>query len=149
MQEKRHFVSLRFFFHRPVQRIDLLIEHGQQPQQIFPPARRPRLQRQLAQHFLARLTPQLVLALHSLIQTQMLQLILHPRPHRHQLVAMQQQLAQIPHLGRRHPDARKSSLLQQDSNVLRVPPIRLLLPHATGPDLRRIAHPQLVAQLCQ
>jgi len=140
---------LRFFFDRPIQRIDLLIEHGQQPQQIFPPPPRPRLQRQLAQHLLSRLAPQLVLALHPLIQAQMLQLVLHPRPNHHQLVTMQQQLPQIAHLRRRHPDPRKPPLLQQNANMLRVPSICLLPPHATGPDLRRIPHPQLVAQLGQ
>jgi hypothetical protein len=39
------FVSLRFFFHSPVLRLHLLIQHGQQSQQIFPATRGPRLQR--------------------------------------------------------------------------------------------------------
>src|SRR5579884_1363624 len=37
-----------------------------------------------------------MLLLHSLVQRQVLQLVLHPRPHPHQLVAMQQQPAADP-----------------------------------------------------
>jgi len=62
---------------------------------------------------------------------------------------MQQQLSQIANLTRRHPDARKPSLLQQDSYVLRVPSVRLLFAHAAGPDLRRVPHPQLMTQFRQ
>ncbi len=40
---------------------------------------------------------------------------------------MQQQLPQIPHLTRRHPDARKPPFHQQLQDVLRVSLIRLLL----------------------
>src|SRR5439155_1906647 len=62
---------------------------------------------------------------------------------------MQQQLPQIAHFTRRHPDARKPSFHQQLQNVCRVPLVRLLLPHIAGPNLRRIAHPQLVSQLTE
>src|SRR5437867_92193 len=62
---------------------------------------------------------------------------------------MQQQLPQIAHFTRRHPDARKLSFHQQLQNVCRVPLVRLLLPHIAGPNLRRIAHPQLVSQLTE
>jgi len=62
---------------------------------------------------------------------------------------MQQQLPQIPRLARRHPDARKPPFHQQLQNVGRVPFVRLLLPHKTGPDPRRISDPQLVADFPQ
>src|SRR5205823_2192875 len=55
----------------------------------------------------------------------------------------------IAHFRRRHPDARKPSFHQQLQNVCRVPLVRLLLPHIAGPNLRRIAHPQLVSQLTE
>jgi hypothetical protein len=53
---------------------------------------------QLAQLLPSCFAPQLVLALYSLIPAQVLRLILHPPPSRHQLAAVQQQLPQIPHL---------------------------------------------------
>jgi hypothetical protein len=40
-------------------------------------------------------------------------------------------------------------LPQQLQYVRRAPLVRLLLPHIAGPDLRRIPHPQLVADLRQ
>ena len=39
LQKQRHFVSLGFFFHRLVQRRNLLIEHGHQLQQVLAAAR--------------------------------------------------------------------------------------------------------------
>ena len=62
---------------------------------------------------------------------------------------MQQQLPQIAYFTRRHPEARKPPLRQQLQNVGRVPPVRLLLPHVAGSNLRRIPHPQLVPDLRQ
>jgi hypothetical protein len=40
LKQQRHFVLLRFFFHRHVQRHDLLVEHGHQLQQVLAPTRR-------------------------------------------------------------------------------------------------------------
>jgi hypothetical protein len=62
---------------------------------------------------------------------------------------MQQQLPQVAHFTRRHPDARKAAFDQQLQNMRRVPPVGFLLAHAAGPNLRRIAHPQLVSDLRQ
>src|SRR5437016_2262935 len=65
-------------------------------------------------------TPQLVLPLHSFIQAKVLQFVLHPRPHDHQLVAVQQQLPQVAYFTRRHPDPRKPSFHQQLQKVRRI-----------------------------
>src|SRR5437870_13880344 len=62
---------------------------------------------------------------------------------------MQQQLPQVAHFTRRHPDPRKPSLHQQLQNMRRIALVRLLLPSVAGTHLRRIAHPQLVTQLAQ
>jgi len=62
---------------------------------------------------------------------------------------MHQQLPRVSHLQARHPDLRKPSLDQQPHQVLRIPPVRLLLAYYRGPDLGRIAEPQLHAQLRQ
>src|SRR5207249_9968632 len=43
----------------------------------------------------------------------------------------------------------KPSLDQQLQNMRRIALVRLLLPHIAGSDLRRVAHPQLVAQFAQ
>src|SRR5439155_6241469 len=67
----------------------------------------------------------------------------------HQLVTMQQQLPQVAHFTRWHPDPRKPPLDQQLQNMRRIALVRLLLPHVAGTNLRRIAHPQLVTQLAQ
>src|SRR5439155_7441356 len=66
-----------------------------------------------AQDLLSGLAPQLALPLHSFIQAKVLQFVFHPRPHDHQLVTMQQQLPQVAHFTRRHPDPRKPPLDQQ------------------------------------
>src|SRR6266704_2151864 len=60
---------------------------------------------------------------------------------------MQQQLPQVAHFTRRHPDPRKPPFHQQLQNMRRIALIRLLLPHVAGTNLGRIAHPQLVTQL--
>ena len=75
----------------------------------------------------------------------MLQLIFHLRPHPHQFVAVNQQLPQIFLLARGHPDPRKAPVEQQLQQQGRIAPVMLLLPHIAGPNLRRIAHPQLVS----
>src|SRR5438094_7759309 len=62
---------------------------------------------------------------------------------------MQQQLPQVAHFTRRHPDPRKPPFHQQLQNMRRIALVRLLLPHVAGTNLRRIAHPQLVTQLAQ
>src|SRR6202140_2177875 len=91
--------------------------------------------------------PQLVLLLHAVAQRHGLQLILGARPRLHLLVPMHQQLPHIPHLQARHPDPRKPVFDEQMHQMLRVPPIRLLLAHHRGPHLRRISKPQLEPQL--
>src|SRR5438445_924302 len=149
LKKQRHFVSLSFGFDRLIQRFDLLVEHRHQLEQVVSPTSCPRLQRQLAQDLLSGLAPQLVLPLHSFIQAKVLQFVLHPRPHDHQLVTMQQQLPQVAHFTRWHPDPRKPPLDQQLQNMRRIALVRLLLPHVAGTNLGRIAHPQLVTQLAQ
>src|SRR5436190_4585218 len=149
LKKQRHFVSLSFGFDRLIQRFDLLVEHRHQLEQVVSPTSCPRLQRQLAQDLLSGLAPQLVLPLHSFIQAKVLQFVLHPRPHDHQLVTMQQQLPQVAHFTRWHPDPRKPPLDQQLQNMRRIALVRLLLPYVAGTNLRRIAHPQLVTQLAQ
>jgi hypothetical protein len=78
-----------------VQRIDLLLQHRHQPQQVVSSTRCPGPQGKFAQQLLSRLAPQLAFALHALVQAQVLQFVLHPRANDHQLVAMQKQLPQI------------------------------------------------------
>jgi hypothetical protein len=78
-----------------------------------------------------------------------LQAVLHPRPYLHQLVPVNQQLPQIALLPARYPQPGKPALDQQLQHVGRVPPVRLLLPHIAGPDLRRIPDPHLMPQFAQ
>ena len=77
----------------------------------------------------------------------MLQLVLHLPPHPYQLVAMQQQLPQIPLLRARHPDPRKSFLQQQLQQQLSISSVGLLFAYFQGSDLARISQPQLVPNL--
>src|SRR5271170_1132676 len=79
----------------------------------------------------------------------MLQSVLDPRANLHQLVTVNQQLAQIPLLGRRHPQLRKATLHQQLQNVSCIAPVGLLTAHIAGPNLGRIPDPHLVAQPLQ
>ncbi len=79
----------------------------------------------------------------------MLQSVLDPGANLHQLVTMNQQLTQIPLLGRRHPQSREAVLHQQLQNVARIAPVGLLPAHIAGPNLRRIPDPHLMAQPLQ
>src|SRR5208337_3227491 len=71
----------------------------------------------------------------------------HPRTNLHQAMTMDQQLTEIPHCRIRPPQPRKTTLQQQLQNVRRVATIGLLLAHITGPNLGRIADPDLMTQL--
>src|SRR5262245_47001694 len=79
----------------------------------------------------------------------MLQFILDARAHPHQLVPMQQQLAQITLIPIRNPDTREAIFQQKLQYVSGIALVRLLLAHIAGPNLRRIAYPHLVSQLRQ
>jgi hypothetical protein len=87
------------------------------------------------------------LLLHPLVQGQVLQFRLHPRPHLHPAMAMQQQLPLIPLPLARHPDPWKSLLQQQRQNMDRIALVGLLLAHVAGTNPGRIADPKLMAQL--
>ena len=78
-----------------------------------------------------------------------MQLVLGPRPRLHLLVAMHQQLPHVPLFQTRHPDPREPVFSQQQQQVFRVPPVRLLLPHHRSPDLGRVPQPELDAPLLQ
>jgi hypothetical protein len=103
--------------------------------------------RQLAQHLQPGLAPQLALLLPSLIQGKVLQFVFHPAADHNQLVPVQHQLPQIALFPVRRPQAWKPSFRHQLQNVRRVPLVRLLPAHITGPDLRRIPDPDLVPQI--
>jgi hypothetical protein len=60
---------------------------------------------------------------------------------------MDQQLTQIALRQRGHPDARKTIPAQQVQQVLGIARVRLLLADLTGPDARRVAHPQFMPAL--
>ena len=60
-----------------------------------------------------------------------------------------QQLSQITILRTGYPDARKIILPQQSQQQSSVLPVRLLLAHSLGFDLRCIADPQLHTEFCQ
>ncbi len=136
----------RFFRHSPVQFTDLRLQPVERFQQPLAPLGRVRQQRQLLQLCSPCLRPQLAFFLHPTTQSHGLQLILGARPRLHPstssgqalLVTMHQQLPHMPHLQARHPDPRKPILHQQLQQVLRVPPVRLLLAHHRSPHLRRI-----------
>src|SRR5208282_252738 len=57
------------------------------------------------------------------------------------------QLPQIPLLPVRRPQTRETAFHHQLQNVGRIPFVRLLFAHVTGPDLRRIPDPDLVPQI--
>ena len=76
-----------------------------------------------------------------------MKLVLERRDHRHQLVAMLEQLAQVALLRRRNPEAREALRAQQFEQVLGIPAIGLLPSQGAGPDLGCVAHPQLIIQL--
>ena len=143
LHRRRPLLNLRF--HPPVQLLDLGFQAVQRLQQLLPPFGRVGQQFQLLQLRPPRFSPQLPLLLHSLAQGHGLQLVLHSRPRLHLLVAMHQQLPHVPLLQTRHPDPRKPILPQQIQQMLRVPPVRLLLAYHLGPDFGRIPQPQLVA----
>src|SRR5689334_15009466 len=77
----------------------------------------------------------------------MLQFILNSRAHPHQLVTMQQQLTQITLIPIRNPNTREAIFQQKLQYVSGIAPVRLLLAHIAGPDLRRISYPHLVSEL--
>src|ERR1700675_3389080 len=62
---------------------------------------------------------------------------------------MQEQLPVVPLGCRGHPDPRKTILRQKPQQQFRISPVGLLLPLATGADLRRIPDPHLVPPLHQ
>ncbi len=133
----------------PVQLDDFRFQPVQRFQQPLAPLGRVGQQGQLLQLRAPCLAPQLAFFLHPVTQRHGLQLILRTGPRLHLLVAMHQQLPHVPHLQTRHPDPRKPVLPQQLQQMLRVPPVGLLLAHYRGPDLGGIAEPQLEAQLRQ
>ncbi len=141
-----------FFFHPPIQLVDLRFQSIQGEQQMSPPLRRIGQQRQLLQLRPPHLRPQLPLLLHTLARRHRLQLVLHLRPRHHLLVPMHQQLPHVPLFQTRHPDSRKLlrvGVEQQMEQMLRVPPVGLLPAHHLGSDPGRIAQPQLVPELGQ
>src|SRR5690242_384618 len=77
----------------------------------------------------------------------MLQFILNSRAHPHQLVTMQKQLTQITLIPIRNPNTREAIFQQKLQYVSSIAPVRLLLAHIAGPDLRRISYPHLVSEL--
>src|ERR1039457_874830 len=60
---------------------------------------------------------------------------------------MQNQLPQIALLPVRRPQLRKPPFHHQLQNMSRIPLVRLLPAHITGPDLRRISDPDLVSHI--
>jgi hypothetical protein len=79
----------------------------------------------------------------------MLQFVFDSRTYLDQLMAVNQQLAMIPHLRPRNPDTRKASLDQELQNVSSISTVRFLLPNVTGTNLGRISDPYLMAQSLQ
>src|SRR5262249_44744790 len=73
-----------------------------------------------------------------------LQLVLDPRPHPYQMLAMNQQLPQVPFRHRRDPDLGKAIFHHQLQNQLRCAPVMLLLPPILPGDRSCIPDPQLV-----
>src|SRR5271157_3334726 len=144
---------LRMFFRREscrcIQLAHLPVKLCQQLQQIFAPPRRPAFQGKLFKISPPPRAPQGTLLLQAAIQRQVLQPILHPGANLHQLVPMNQQLAQITLLCAGHPQPRKPALHQKPENVSRIAPVGLLPAHITGTYLRRIPYPNLVAQPLQ
>ena len=101
LQQLRDRIFLAFPLRYAVQFRDAPIQIVLQLQQIPAPSRRPAGQRQLFQQFPScRRTPQLALPLHSLVQRQMLQLVLYLPPYPDELVPVQQQLAGVALLSR-------------------------------------------------
>jgi hypothetical protein len=71
------------------------VQRFQQLQKICPALRSPSFQRQLVQDLLPRFAPQLSLQLHTLVQHQVMQAVLHPGADTDQAIAMDEQLPQI------------------------------------------------------
>jgi hypothetical protein len=104
----------------------------------------------MLQQFASRFGPQLPLLLLSLVQGNVLQLVLHLGPHPHQLVPMQQQLPLVALGQRRHPlQIGKLIFPQQPRDQLRIPPVVLLLARFLAANLGRIPQPQPVPILRQ
>lgn len=117
--------------------------------QIVPATICPRVERKGLQRSSTFCAPELLLLLHALIEHEKLQLVLDSCAYLDQLMAVNQQLAMIPHLRAGNPDARKASLDQEFQNVSGVSPVRLLLPDVAGTDLSRISDPHLMAKPLQ
>src|SRR5437899_5661217 len=134
------FDGLRQFCNRRVQTI-------QQLQQIASPPVRPQSQRERFQLLPSALAPQLFLAVQTFVQRHRLQLIHNARARLHHAMPVPQQLPQIAVLPAGHPDLRKVIFQHESQDQLRVLAIRLLLAHSPGPNLGRVANPQLKPQL--
>src|SRR5713101_69476 len=148
-QPSRCFTLFGFFRYCLVQWPDLLFQFLQQLQQRVPSQLRPRPQFQVPQQLQPRLAPQLALLLPALVQGYVLQLVLHPRPHPHQLLPMHQQLSQVSLLHRRYPDPGEAILQHQFQNQRRGSPVMLLLPPLLPRDRSCIPDPQPVPATCQ
>src|SRR6266481_1950172 len=149
-QQPRHFALPGCFFRRLVQHRDLLVEDGHEPQQVLPSLPRPVRQGQLAQQLLPCLAPQPRLLLYTLIQGQVLQLVLRPNPQPYQPPAMDQQLSLLPLFNRGRPDFGKVVLQQQIQDVRCITPVGLLLAYLFGPNRGRVSDQYLMAHAsCQ
>jgi hypothetical protein len=127
-----------------IEQINLPIQYLSYPEQVFSPPAGPGRERQLAEHFFARLAPQFSLPRDALIHRQVLQLVFHLCADAHQLVAMNQKLPQIFLFPRWRPDPRKPSFQQQFQNQRRISPVVFLSAHVAGTNLPRISDPHVV-----
>ena len=104
---------LGFLFRRLAQLLDVPVELLQDFQQIIASPLRPHIQIQALEKLHAFLRPQLALLLEAFVHGNVLQLVLHPRPHLHQRVPVLEQLPQVQFSHRRYPDTGKAFFQQQ------------------------------------
>jgi hypothetical protein len=148
--QQLHFLSsLGLSGHCLIQLGDGGIQRSQQLSQILPSPVRPRQQPETLQFCLTASAPQLVASTQTLTQGQGVQLVLHGRPHPHQLIAMRQQLPQVAFPRRRCPNTGKASGRHQVHQVPGVTRIMLLPAYAHSANLGGIAHPQFMMELRQ
>jgi excisionase family DNA binding protein len=103
----------------------------------------------LTQHRLPRVAPQGRPPAHPMAQRETLEGVHHPRTDAHPLMAVQEQRAQVPELGRRDPDRGKSIFDEQPQEQRRVSPIMFLLTGFGLADPRGMADPIRNAQLLE
>src|SRR5438477_6771160 len=151
MSHEKHCIlaAFCFFQNRAVQLRDCRIELVEQFQKFFASPTCPRTEREASEFPAALPAEQFLLAAQTLAHRQKVQLIAQHRAQGYELVAMPEQLPEIPLARGGHPDFGKTLREQQVENEPGIAFVGLLLANFRCANLGRVADPKFVPEFCK